>query len=216
MIQPDQFQGVREALRELKEQLIFFKTRDGKSIFTFFAPHRRTGVSTVVFNLGLLMAQDLIDQKILIVDANRRNPALQGVFNLPTHPGLLDYLANETEIENIFYSPGVENLSVIPIGQERPYIPSPFDLKRLDDLIIIIRELYDYILFDTAPVLFYSEAKSLARKTDGAIVVARAQETKIEVLKRLRVLCEKAHIPVLGGVLNMRQLVIPQWLYQII
>ena len=86
MLAPQRFAGMREVLRGAKNKLAAMVRNEGRKIFLFTGTGPKVGVSTMAFNLALVAAWDLADQRVLIIDANLISPTLHSSFQVSASP----------------------------------------------------------------------------------------------------------------------------------
>lgn len=213
---PQQYPGVLENFRAFKNKLAALKDKEDARVFLLTGSENKVGVSTVVFNLGLVMGWDLADQRILIADTNFFNPSLHKAFGLSSTPGLTDFLVGETTMDQVICPSGLPNMDVVPIGQTDRRIPSPFFLAEFSRFVDAVRKSYDFVFFDSSPGLRSSETRSIALKADGVIIVAEAGHTRWQVVAELKRQLEDEGAIIAGSFLNKRQFFIPKWLYQFV
>ena len=159
-------------------------------LVTSMAP--REGKTTTVSNIASALAQS--GKKVVVLDADLRRPRIHNVFDVPNQKGLSSYLAGNSE--PVFTEIPQENLRLMTSG---PIPPDPSELlgsKRLEELIVKLRKIFDVIILDSPPLLSVSDALILSKLSDGVLIVARAGQTNYEIarkgIKQLRDV--KAHI----------------------
>jgi len=180
----------------------------------------REGKSSVVCNLGLVMAQ--IGLKTLLVSTDLRRPILCKVFGLEREPGLNEVimgtaplesaLRNITDLflgnigfETIRKTPGIENIWILPSGH-LPHNPVEIiDSRAFLDLMAKLKSRFDVIILDSPPVLPVTDASLLAPKVDGVIMVYEIGRTGREGLMRSKVQLEAVNAKILGVILNHTQ-----------
>ena len=219
MDNPDRFIGVMENLRLVKNKIAApGHNNSGKDVqlrtFMFTGAGRRVGTSTLLANLGVVFARDLIDRRMLLVDANVASPSVHQFFNIPQQPGIMDYLLKNYPLNHTLKHSHYKNLDLIPIGEVVPEVSSPFELKRFTEFLEEVSHSYDFVLVDASPTLQSSHSRILSSKLDGVIVVAESNVTRWEVLLELKNQLEKDGANLVGGILNKRRFVIPKWVYR--
>lgn len=148
--------------------------------------------------------------KILLVDANLRTPALDGVFNDAESPeGLTDVIASDKPVETAIYQTNFSNLFLLPVGRPHSSPSYLFDGDPISNLLVLLKERFDFIIFDGAPLDGYSESFFLASKVDGVILVLESERTKKQVVKKIKKELEWGPINLLGIVLNKKRKYIP-------
>ena len=185
-------------------------------MFLFTGSDPGVGVSTVAFNLALVMSLDMADHKILLIDANLTRPSLHLVFGCSPRPGLINFLTRPLALPDILVDSGRSNLHLITCGDTAQKVYSPFELARMDYLLQEARAYYDYILIDSAPASRVSDTRVLAGKTDGVILTVRYNRTRSQVGQELIRQLREDGAEVIGTVLNRRIFVIPKFLYKFI
>jgi len=169
------------------------------------SPCAGEGKTTVTSNLAIAMAET--GRRVLIVDADLRNPRLQEVFGVANSWGLSDLIGDDNSIDQLPASAlaratQIPNLFLIPSGPGVENVPALLHAPRLAVLLKRFREEFDFVLVDAPPVLQFSDARIVARWTDGVVLVVRSNRTRtdaaLEAARRL--LLDSA--PVLGTILN--------------
>lgn len=204
---------LEEQYQKLRRRLTPSKHSDVKVIMVAATTHGE-GATTTSAILASTLARSG-HSKILLIDANMRTPALDSVFEgAPSlsPPGLSDIVAADAQVDTAIYQTNFPNLFLLPVG--RPY-PSPaylFDGDPIANLLKDLRERFDYIILDAAPLNGYSESFFLASKVDGVVLVVEAERTQKRTLKKIKKEMEWGQINVLGVVLNKKKSYIPQFL----
>lgn len=158
------------------------------------------GTTTVAINLARSLAENP-RCRVLLIDANLRAPALHRWFDLELAPGLLEW--DGTSIPAYQGSPTIPNLSVLTAGVRGEHSLAWVDITA--DLGIIakqVREEFDVVVWDSAPVTRHPDGILLARLVDGVLVVVQPDRTRIDALGFLRDELNRAGATVLGAVLN--------------
>ena len=119
--------------------------------------------------------------------------------------GLSQYLSGQVEQLGIYYSTNFENMDMIFAG---PMAPNPSELleeRAFDELLATARQVYDYVLIDTPPVLEITDASIVARKCDGAVLVIESGRVKYRDAQKAQEQLKKSGCSILGAVLNKVQ-----------
>jgi capsular exopolysaccharide synthesis family protein len=182
-------------------------------VIQFTGVDREVGVTTVASNLALVLAWDLFDHRILLVDASLANPATARAFGGSQEPGLLNYLTNDVDLQQVVQPTIRPNLEVIGTGRATIQVLSPFNLLKFDTFLEEARNRYDYVVMDTAPILRSSDSFIISGKVDGVILVAKANHSRYEVINDIESRLQK-EAKLTGIVLNRRRFVIPKILYK--
>jgi capsular exopolysaccharide synthesis family protein len=130
------------------------------------------GKSTTAVMLARKFAQ--LGLRVLLVDADMRKPSLHSRMNLPTVPGLAEYLSGSAEGPALFKASGVDNVSVITAGQ----LPSnPAELlaaPAFRSLLATASADYDQVILDGPPLLGLADVPIIANVADGTLLVVEA------------------------------------------
>jgi succinoglycan biosynthesis transport protein ExoP len=215
MAEPQRYPGLLDSFRNLKNYLHSQEESSSLKVVQFTGADRNAGTSTMACNLALVLAWDLSDHRILLVDANLANPSLHRALGVAGEPGLLNYLTGDLTLQQVVQPYLRPNLGVISVGKTAGQVLSPFDLLKLDTFLKEVQHNYDYVVVDSAPILRSSDSFSLSGKVDGVIFVAEANHTRYEVINDMESrLAGNARLA--GIVLNKRRFVIPKGLYNYI
>jgi polysaccharide biosynthesis transport protein len=162
------------------------------------------GKSTTVSNLAIALAQ--IGKKVLIIDADLRNPRQHWIFDLRNDGGLSTLLAHrslrDAELDDFVQKTTVPNLSILPSGAPGAATANLLYSGNLADLVMQFQKEFDIILIDTPPLLGSPDARLLGRLVDGAVLVIRAGHTSLDEVRALKRRLIDDQTPILGTVLN--------------
>lgn len=214
MLYPTNYPWILENFRTFANKIVLFTDTKKIKIFLITGTGSKVGTSTVAFNLALMLGWEMPGRRILLVDTNIDSPSLHLSFNCPTDVNLMDYLLGRSQLSDIINKTNIFNLDIIPFRSTDHDISSPFFLQSFSQFLKEIREYYDIILFDSAPILGSSHTKIVASKVDGVIIVAEANKTRFEVLEESVRQLNEVGASLLGSFLNKRRYVIPKWLYR--
>ncbi|ADJ29602.1 CpsD/CapB family tyrosine-protein kinase [Nitrosococcus watsonii] len=199
-----------EPYANLKASLFHRYPEEKLRVVMFMAPAPGAGVTTTVANFGAVLAQDA-NTKVLLVDANTKNFDLCNRFNV-THardlPTVVEGMPPVTKV----YWPG--NLYLTSYGKQRREDRAMFSLQPFNRFLDIIREQFDYVLFDAPPAKDFSETFSFCSQVDGVVFVLEAGKTRHQVAIALKKKVEEAGGRILGVVLNRKKRYIPDFIYK--
>jgi capsular exopolysaccharide synthesis family protein len=124
--------------------------------------------------------------RVLLIDADLRNPRLHFVFGTFSAPGFSEYLLHETDEFSIMQKGCEEGLFLIPSGRS---VPRPTELisnDRLKSLLARVEPLFDWIIIDAPAAIPVSDAGILAHSCDGVLLVVRSSSTPFDVVRKAR------------------------------
>jgi capsular exopolysaccharide synthesis family protein len=215
MAKPQHYPGLLESFRSLKAHLQFLAKSHSPMAIQITGANRHAGTSTTASNLALVLAWDLVDHRILLVDGNLTDPSAHQTFGLLREPGLLNHLTEETDLQQVVQQTMRPNLDLITIGKPATQVLSPFDLLKFSTFLEEVRTHYDFVVFDSAPILGSSDSLTISNKVDGVILVAEANHTRYETIISIENYLQNS-ANFIGIVLNKRRFIIPKVLYNII
>jgi capsular exopolysaccharide synthesis family protein len=191
-----------EAIRLLRTQIISQHIGAGRRAIAVCAATDGSGATYIAANLAAAVSQ--VGFKTLLVDANLRNPRIDGIFGIdPSGPGLTSYLALQANRpERVVYPNILPNLSVIPAG---PPVGRPQELlsgSRFRVGVDILLREYDFAIFDTPATNENADALTVAGLLGYALLVARKDVAYVRDLQTLSQQLGAARATVVGSVLN--------------
>jgi capsular exopolysaccharide synthesis family protein len=163
------------------------------------------GKTTVSCNLAIAMADR--GARVLLIDADLRQPRLHQVFDLRNEAGLCTLLGgrkpiNEGSLRNFALKTRVPLLHLLPSGICETSIPNLLSSDRLSQVLQRARSEFDMVLVDTPPMLYLTDARILGKVVDGVVMVFRARRTNTDHAARAIRSLHQDGTHVLGAVLN--------------
>lgn len=134
------------------------------------------GKTITTSNLAYTLSLDA-EKKVVLVDADFRRPAVHKAFGIPRKPGFTDILSGKNSLEHFTKKPTVDDLYIIPSGT---LISSPSEFlssTKMKELISKLKEKFDYVIFDTPPIINVTDSSILGSLCDGVIFVVKAGHT---------------------------------------
>lgn len=191
---------ISEQYREIRANLLFSSIDETIKTIMVTSPEPSDGKSTIATNLAIVLAQQ--DNRVLIVDADLRKPKIHYSFNESNLKGLTSVLTKTLTLNEAIYSTYIPNLDILTSG---PTPPNPSELLSSKSMTTVMEEIstmYDYIVYDTPPVLAVTDSQLLANKCDGVILVVVSEKTHKNRALRAKKQLERTRCRILGVVLN--------------
>ncbi len=197
----DPLDPAAEAYRNLRMNLMFLSTEeDPIRTLLFSSPGPSEGKSTTSINFAVMLAQ--LGERVLLVDADIRRPALHRAMDILREPGLTDLLIGDADIREAVRPNVLPNLDVLPSG---PFPPNPSELlnsKKMERLLREFEGTYNHIILDSPPILAVTDSAALGTHTDGMVLVLRSGETEQRAAERAVDQVRRVGVRVFGAVLN--------------
>ncbi|MCH5221573.1 MAG: polysaccharide biosynthesis tyrosine autokinase [Muribaculaceae bacterium] len=190
-----------ELFRLMRSNLLFVLNDPRDKVVLMTSSSSGEGKSFISINIASSLA--LLNKKVVLVGMDIRNPRIAQYLGIAPQYGVTQYLSSNVNIQQIITPmPGANNLDVICAG---PVPPNPAELlasAKVDELFAELRNIYDYIIVDTAPIGLVSDTFTLDRLADAAVYVCRANFTKLSDLQLVNEIYEQQRLKKLSIVIN--------------
>ena len=161
---------------------------------------RGEGKSTTAVNLSYVLAEK--GSKVLLIDGDLRIPTVAKKMEMSSGIGLTDVLMGKTDQIEDCKSSILDTWYIMPAGDIPPNPSELLGSKRMENALITLREMFDYIVIDLPPVNIVSDALALANMITGMIVVIREEYTERKELEHCFRQLKLSNVKVLGFVMN--------------
>jgi Mrp family chromosome partitioning ATPase len=151
---------------------------------------------------------------VCLVDANFRSPALPRMLGTTNYHGITNALAEQDSIRSFLKPVGNDNFWLLSTGAPGPDSPSLLGSDRMRTRVAELRDEFAFVVVDAPPLARHTDAISLARLSDGIVIVLEAESTRREAARAVVGNLRIAGIPILGAVLNKRRFPIPEPIYR--
>ncbi|MFZ4581627.1 MAG: polysaccharide biosynthesis tyrosine autokinase, partial [Paludibacter sp.] len=193
---------IAEMFRLIRTNLQFMLSNKPSHVILITSAGSGEGKSFTALNLALSFA--LTNKKVLLMGLDIRMPMLADYLNIQEKNGITHYLSNDAmTIEEVTIKTNLhKNLHVILSG---PVPPNPTELLmsyRLDEMLETLRESYDYIILDSAPLGIVSDTYLLNRLSDNVLFVCRQDYTPREATELINEVYQKGNLNGMGLILN--------------
>lgn len=158
------------------------------------------GKTETAVNLARVLAH--AGESVLLVDADLRRPQVAQRMHLDAELGLVDVLTGRGTLDDFRIEISSGNLSVLPAGAVPPNPSELLGSAAMAQLVAAAEKDFDYVLFDSPPLLPVADALVLASRTGGAIVVTRSGRARRSELAAALAALAASDVPALGIVLN--------------
>lgn len=160
-----------ESVRAIRTNLNFLAAEKNSKVICITSEISGEGKSFVAINLACTLA--LIDKRVVIIGADLRRPKLHQTFGLPLNKGLSNYLINQATMDDIIQHMDDEGFDFISSGNLPPNPSELLNSTAMPALLNKLRERYEIIILDTAPIGLVSDSIPLMRWSDINLFVIR-------------------------------------------
>jgi capsular exopolysaccharide synthesis family protein len=192
--------AIAENYRRIRANLEFIDVDHRPHTVVISSPLTHDGKSTTAVNLALAMAER--SPRVLLIDADLRQPSIAEICDIPGEVGLTTILVGTVTAEEAI-TVWANGLHVLPSGAIPPNPGQLLGSATMSELLGSLRSKYDFIVMDSPPLLPATDALALAHIADGAIVVTRYKSTRRAQLAATVESLEAVNARVLGIVLNL-------------
>lgn len=177
------------------------RERQGNSL-AVVSPGENEGKTLTAINLALSLAQE-VDQTVLLVDANLRDPGVHKYFGLKPEAGLSDHLIHGVPLDQVLINPGIERFVILPGGRPLQNSSEMLGSMKMEKLVLELRMRYPsrIVVFDLPPVLSVADSMAFAPYVDAALMVVQENRTRRAEVQRAAEMLKS--VDLLGTVLNM-------------
>ncbi len=192
----ESFRNIRSSLR--------FVGADGlkkSRIIIVTSPTPGDGKSTITANLALTLSF-ATTHKVLLIDGDMRRGGLHRLFGLEGEPGLAEVLSGEADWRKVIQPTRYKNLSFLSAGEPTSHPGELIFSAACETMMEELRQEFEVVIFDTAPVLAVDDTPSLAPKVDGTLVLYRAGRTSCRLMRNTLEALYSRNAKVLGIIFN--------------
>lgn len=185
--------GVAEQFRLIRANLEFMTANTENRVFMITSSSSGEGKSFIAINLGVTMT--LAKKRVVIMEFDLRKPKISQYLGLPNTGGISGYLAGMGGLESVIKASGIhENLYIANCG---PIPPNPGELLvsgKMKELFTELKEMFDVIIIDTAPIGLVSDALVLSAYSNLNLFIVRQSYTVKDQVKMFEVLHQDGKI----------------------
>ena len=189
-----------ESFRTLRTNLQFSKKEDSATTILITSTIAGEGKTTTVANLVTML--DMARYKTIVINLDLRKPTLHKFFSVDNSIGVSSYINGKHNLKEIIRATEFANLDIITSG---PITENPAELilsKKLPELIESLKEIYDYIIIDSAPIGIVTDTKTIMKHTDLNLIIVRENYAKKEFIATLEDMIEKYEFKNVGLIMN--------------
>jgi capsular exopolysaccharide synthesis family protein len=185
----------------LKDNVLYMNADGKNKVIQFSSATSAEGKTTVLCNLAVELG--LTEKKVVVVDLDFYHPSTHRVMKVSNDNGIAEYMLGNINVKDAIKTTEYKNVDIVTRGAEIYNSSLVFLSDKFKELIQNLKEMYDYVLVDSPPVLQVSDYIHISKLVDGVLlIVAYAQTTRAQVAESVKEL-RKNGANLLGSVFTM-------------
>jgi capsular exopolysaccharide synthesis family protein len=189
-----------EAYRVLRTNLLFTRKDEGWKTLSVLSGGAGEGKTTTLFNLATVFAQN--GQRILVVDSDLRRPSIHKLLKVSNSNGLTDLLMKQKAVDQVIQKTKLATFDFLPSGKLPSSSLSILSSNVMKELIQELKRRYEFVFFDSPPLLGVSDASILASEMDMTLQVIQYRRYPQPMTLRAKQMILKVGGRLMGLVLN--------------
>jgi capsular exopolysaccharide synthesis family protein len=189
-----------EAYRVLRMNMELSKKLGGGNVMCVTSGGAGEGKSLTLFNLACVCAQT--GKKVLVIDSDMRRPTQHKMFKVSNRLGLADILMGTATLDAAIRPAVFPCMDFLSSGKLPSTSHGTMNAQKLRDIINQVRSRYDYVFFDSPPIMGVSDASILSSEVDGVMLVVQHRSYPRAVSLRAKNMVENVGGNLIGVVLN--------------
>ena len=202
---------LNEAYRSIRTSLLLSQAEKPPQIILLTSPSPGEGKTVTSVNIAIALAQD--GYSVLLVDADMRKGCCHERLGLSRNSGLSNILTGRLSLQEGIRQTPIERLSLISRGAPPPNPSELLGSRIMKETLKDLREIYDFILIDSPPVIGISDAAILSVLVDGVLLVLDGQNTSTPSAQKAVERLDMVRARLLGVILNAVNLQDPHYSY---
>jgi tyrosine-protein kinase Etk/Wzc len=197
---PEQVAQVVEAFRSLRMNVRYACMPNTRVTLTVTSPGANDGKSLIASNLALSFAEG--GWRTVLVDGDLRRGQLSTTFDLPSGPGLVEYLEGTSLLSEVIQETSHGNLALVATGTRHRRGPELLGTPRMQQLIAALSAEFDAVIVDSPPLGAGTDAYALGTATANLALVVRRSATDLRMAEAKLQALDTLPVQVIGAVLN--------------
>jgi capsular exopolysaccharide synthesis family protein len=189
-----------EAYRVLRTNVLFSRKDDKLNTACVVSAGAGEGKSTTLLNIATIFAQ--AGERVLVIDSDLRRPTLHKMLGVSNAVGLTSYLLKQNVLEEVIQTTKLPTLDFMPSGKLPSSSMGILSSTQMKALISEVKQRYDFVFFDSPPIMGVSDASILASEVDMALQVIQYRRYPQPMNIRAKQMIEKVGGNLVGIVLN--------------
>ena len=190
-----------EALRKIRNNLDYIVSENDSKVILVTSSVPNEGKTTFAANLATVLGMG--EKKAIVLSLDMRMPELHRKFGLSNEVGMSDVLSGKKEFKKVIWqSEPYENFYIVTSGKIPPNPTELVSSKKMKGLLDELRKSYDYIVLDTPPVNYVSDALALMKYADVVLFVVKSEFSEKKYIKDIDHMVKQLNIKNAGMIIN--------------
>ena len=157
-----------ESMDGIAARLLHKAEREQSRVVLVSSAMAGEGKTTLATQLAMSLARHL--RRTVLVDFDLRRPGLDGVFGVPSEPGVCEALRGEGDLAGMIQPTGTEHLSVLPAGRCDRQAMAALANGGAGPLFKQLRQQYDFVIIDSSPILPVADTRFVSQHADTVVL----------------------------------------------
>ena len=197
---PERVAQIVEAFRSIRMNVRYACMPNPRVTLTVTSPSPHDGKSLIASNLALSFAEG--GWRTVLVDGDLRRGQLNATFDLPSGPGLVEYLEGTSLLGEVVQPTAHDNLSLVATGTRHRRGPELLATPRMKQLVAALAAEFDAVIVDSPPLGAGTDAYALGTATTHVALVMRRAATDLKLAEAKLQVFDQLPAQVIGAVLN--------------
>jgi capsular exopolysaccharide synthesis family protein len=189
-----------EPYRVLRTNILFSRKDERHNAMTVVSGGAGEGKSTTLFNLATTFAQN--GARVIVVDSDLRRPSLHKLMKVSNSIGLTNYLLKQNTLAEVIQTSSLPTMDFMPSGKLPSSSMGILSSSPMKELVNELKRRYDFVFFDSPPIMGVSDASVLASSVDMTLQVIQYRRYPQPMTTRAKQLIDKVGGNLIGIVLN--------------
>ncbi len=189
-----------ESIDNVRATLLHDSAKNKRQVVLITSPATMEGTTTVASHLALSLTR--AGRRTLLVDGDIREPALHKLFGLPLDDGFCEVLRTDIDVSDAIRPTNTEGLWLLTAGHCDMDAVHALATDQPQPIFEKLREEFDFIIIDGAPVLGLADSISIGQHVDGAILTVLRDHSEVRQIHQAMELLKSMGIRLLGSVVN--------------
>jgi capsular exopolysaccharide synthesis family protein len=190
------FSSFAESFRSLNAAIGF--SRGGARPKVIAVTSSLPGEGKTTTSVGLACSLAMTGARAVVVDCDLRRPSVSGLLRLNPRVGLVEVLSGKASLEEALIRDEASGAMILPLVQSLHTPKEIFGSEQMDRLIGILKERYDMIVLDTAPLILVTETRIISSHADAVVLVVHWRKTRRSLVRTSLKLLASAGAAVAG------------------